>query len=120
MIGPLATALIVLALVVVLSAIVTAARNRPMGTVLLAALGLLEVGLLVQAGFAIAAVVRGEGPDETVTLIGYLVGTLVIPPGAAFLGLAERSRWGPAVIAVGAFAVCVMVGRLLQIWQGAA
>ncbi|MEV7010418.1 hypothetical protein [Streptosporangium sp. NPDC051022] len=120
MIVPLATGLIVLSLVIVLAAVVTAVRNRPMGMVLLVALGLLEIGLLVQAGFAIAGVVRGEGPNETATLIGYLAGTLVLPPGAAFLGLAERSRWGSAVIAVGAFAVCVMVGRLLQIWQGTA
>ncbi|GAA3131184.1 hypothetical protein [Streptosporangium carneum] len=120
MIGPLATGLIVLALLIMLSGIVTAVRNRPMGTVILVALGVLEVGLLVQAGFAVAGVIGGEGAGETATLIGYLAGTLLIPPAAAFLGLAERSRWGPAVIAVGAFAVCVMVGRLLQIWHGTA
>ncbi|MFF5208295.1 hypothetical protein [Streptosporangium sp. NPDC000396] len=120
MIGPLATGLITLSLVIVLIAVVTAVRNRAMGTVLLVALGVLELGLLVQAGFVIAGMIRGEGPDETATLIGYLAGTLVIPPAAAFLGLAERSRWGAVVIAVGSFAVCVMVGRLLQIWQGTA
>ncbi|WP_433242107.1 hypothetical protein ACQPYK_37440 [Streptosporangium sp. CA-135522] len=120
MIGPLATGVIVLALVILLAAIVTAVRDRAMGTVLLAALGVLELGLLVQAGLAIAGVIRGEGPDETATLVGYLAGTLVIPPAAAFLGLAERSRWGAVVIAVAAFAICVMVGRLLQIWQGTA
>ncbi|MFD0891732.1 hypothetical protein ACFQ08_44885, partial [Streptosporangium algeriense] len=111
MIGPLATALIVLALVIVLSAVVAAGRNRPMGTVLLVMLALLELGLLVQAGFAIAGLIGGRGPADTATLVGYLAGTLVIPPGAVFLGLAERSRWGSAVVAVGAFAVCVMVGR---------
>ncbi|MFD8529610.1 hypothetical protein ACFV0L_19545 [Streptosporangium canum] len=120
MIGPLATGVIVLSLVIVVAAIVTAARNRAMGTVLLVALGVLEAALLVQAGFVIAGMVGGEGPDETATLIGYLAGTLVIPPAAAFLGLAERSRWGAIVIAVGGFAVCVMVGRLLQVWQGTA
>lgn len=120
MIGPLATALIVLALVIVLAAVVAAGRNRPMGTVLLVMLALLELGLLVQAGFAVAGVVGGRELEETATFIGYLAGALVIPPGAVFLGLAERSRWGSAVVAVGAFAVCVMVGRLLQLWQGTA
>ncbi|WP_326824508.1 hypothetical protein OHA77_31785 [Streptosporangium sp. NBC_01639] len=120
MIGPLATGVIVLSLVVVAISLVTTARNRPMGTVLLVVLGVLEVGLLVQAGFAIAGLVRGERPDEMATFIGYLAGTLVIPPAAAFWGVGERSRWGPAVIAVAGFTVCVMVGRLLQIWQGAA
>ncbi|MGW4422734.1 hypothetical protein [Streptosporangium sp. NPDC004631] len=120
MIGPLATGLIVLSLVVVVSGIVTTVRDRPMGTVLLVLLGVLEVGLLVQAGFAIAGVIRGEGPGETATVVGYLAGTAVIPPVAAFWGLGERSRWGPAVIVVAGFAVCVMIGRLLQLWQGTA
>lgn len=120
MIGPLATGLIVLSLVVVVSGIVTTVRDRPMGTVLLVLLGVLEAGLLVQAGFAIAGVIRGEGPGETATVVGYLAGTVVIPPVAAFWGLGERSRWGPAVIVVAGFAVCVMIGRLLQLWQGTA
>ncbi|MER5427045.1 hypothetical protein [Streptosporangium roseum] len=118
MIGSLAAGVIVLSLVIVAFSLVTTARDKPMGTVLLVALGVLEIGLLVQAGFAVAGMVRGEGPDETATLIGYLAGTLVIPPIAAFWGIGERSRWGPAVIAVAAFAICAMVGRLLQIWQG--
>ncbi|MFJ2032766.1 hypothetical protein [Streptosporangium sp. NPDC087985] len=120
MIGPLATGVIVLSLVIVAISLVVAVRNKPMGTVLLVTLGVLEAGLLVQAGFAIAGLVRGERPEETATFIGYLAGTLVIPPVAAFWGLGERTRWGPAVIAVAAFTICVMVGRLLQIWQGTA
>jgi hypothetical protein len=120
MIGPLATGLIVLSLVIVLFAVVTTVRNRPMGTALLVVLGVLELGLLLQAGFAVAGMVRGETPQETATFVGYLAGTVVIPPAAAFWGLGERSRWGPAVIAVAGFAVCAMIGRLLQIWQGTA
>lgn len=118
MIGPLATGLIVLSLVIALVSLLTTMRNKAMGTTLLVALGVLELGLLVQAGFVIAAMVRGEGPDETATLIGYLAGTLVIPPVAAFWGIGERSRWGPAVIAVAGFAIPAMIGRLLQVWQG--
>jgi hypothetical protein len=54
------------------------------------------------------------------TFIGYLVGIVVIPPFAAYWGLAERSRWGSAVAAVACLAVTAMTGRLLQLWQGSA
>ncbi|GIH79433.1 hypothetical protein [Planobispora longispora] len=118
MIGPLATGLIVLALLIAVVSLLTTALNKAMGNVLLIALGVLEIGLLVQAGFLIAALVRGEGPAETATLIGYTAGTVVIPPIAAFWGVGERSRWGPAVIAVAGFAIPGMVGRMLQLWQG--
>ncbi|GGL17987.1 hypothetical protein [Planomonospora parontospora] len=118
MIGPLATGLIVFALLVALASLLTTALNKSMGTVLLVALGVLEIGLLVQAGFVVAALAGGEGPDDTATLIGYTAGTVVIPPVAAFWGVGERSRWGPAVIAVAGFAIPGMVGRMLQIWQG--
>ncbi|MFC7649184.1 hypothetical protein ACFQX6_58795 [Streptosporangium lutulentum] len=71
MIGPLATGLIVLSLVIALVSILTTMRNRAMGTVLLVALGILELGLLVQAGFVIAGMVRGRGrmrrPPSSVT-----------------------------------------------------
>ncbi|GGT06129.1 hypothetical protein GCM10010156_74550 [Planobispora rosea] len=120
MIGPLATGLIVLALLIAVVSLLTTAMNKAMGNVLLIALGVLEVGLLVQAGFLIAALVGGEGPAETATLIGYMAGTVVIPPVAAFWGVGERSRWGPAVIAVAGFAIPGMVGRMLQLWQGMA
>ncbi|MFC7649185.1 hypothetical protein ACFQX6_58800 [Streptosporangium lutulentum] len=43
----------------------------------------------------------------------------MIPPVAVFWGIGERSRWGPAVIAVAGFAIPGMIGRMLQIWQGA-
>ncbi|GHE47535.1 hypothetical protein GCM10017673_56660 [Streptosporangium violaceochromogenes] len=120
MIGPLATGLIVLALVITLYGVVAAVRDRPMNVPLLVLLGVLELGLVIQAGLAIAGMARGETPHETATFIGYLAGGLVVPPVAVFWGLGERSRWGPAVIAVAGFTVCVMVGRLLQLWQGTA
>jgi hypothetical protein len=108
------------ALLLMLASLVVAIRNRAMGMVLLAGFALLEVAVLVQLGFVIAAVAGGEGPGEQATLWGYLAGVVVIPPAGVFLALAERSRWGPAILAVAGFAVAVMTGRLLQIWQGVA
>ncbi|MFG1698910.1 hypothetical protein [Nonomuraea sp. NPDC049309] len=107
-------------LLLLLMSLVNAIRNRPMGMVLLVGFGLLEVAVLVQAGFVIAAVAGGAGPDDKATLFGYVGGEVLIPPAAVFLALAERSRWGSAILAVAGFAIAVMTARLLQIWQGAA
>ncbi|GII27757.1 hypothetical protein [Planotetraspora mira] len=109
--------IIAAALLLALAAIVTAVRDRTMGVVLLGALALLEVALLVQAGIALAGLAHVR---EKATFIGYLAGTLVIPPAAVWWGMAERTRWGPGVIAVAGFTVAVMTGRLMQIWNGAA
>src|SRR4051794_2450490 len=117
MTGAYAGWLIGAALLLALAAVVTAVRDRPMGAVLLAGLGLLELALLVQAGLAVGRI--GQ-VGEKATFIGYLLGTLVIPPAAVWWGRAERTRWGPGVIAVAAFTVAVMTGRLLQIWNAGA
>ncbi|SDM30460.1 hypothetical protein [Nonomuraea jiangxiensis] len=115
-----ATIVIVLAVLLTLASLVTAIRNRPMGMVLLVGFAVLEVAVLVQAGFVIAAVAGGAGPADKVTLFGYVGGEVLIPPAGVFLALAERSRWGPGILAVAGFAIAVMTGRLLQIWQGTA
>jgi hypothetical protein len=117
MIGAYSGWLIGAALLLALVAVVTAVRDRPMGVVLLVGLGLLELALLVQAGLAVA---RLDEVGERATFVGYLLGTVVIPPAAVWWGRAERTRWGPGVIAVAAFTVAVMTGRLLQIWGGGA
>ncbi|MEW9553018.1 hypothetical protein [Nonomuraea sp. NPDC050783] len=108
------------ALLLMLASLVTAFRGRPMGMVLLIGFAALELAVLVQVGFVIAALSGGAGPREKVTLWGYLIGEVVIPPAGVFLALAERSRWGTAILALAGFAIAVMNARLLQIWQGAA
>lgn len=113
----LATIVIVWSLLLALAALVSAIRSRAMGMVLLVGFAVLEVLVLVQAGFVIAAMARGEGPDAKALLYGYLGGQAVIPPAGVFLALAERSRWGSAILVVAGFAIAVMTGRLLQIWQ---
>ncbi|MEU7892003.1 hypothetical protein AB0B45_03965 [Nonomuraea sp. NPDC049152] len=116
----LATCVIVGALLLALVSLIVAIRDRAMGMVLLIGFAVLEVAVLVQAGVAISAVVGGQGPQEKATLFGYLAGTALIPPAGVFLALAERSRWGSAILVVTGFAIAVMTGRLLQIWQGVA
>ncbi|MER7505239.1 hypothetical protein AB0L05_17435 [Nonomuraea pusilla] len=115
-----AAIVITLALVLMLGSVIAAVRDRAMGMVLLIGFALLEVAVLVQAGFVIAAVAGGAGPEDKVTLFGYIAGEVLIPPAGVFLGLAERSRWGSAILAVAGFAIAVMTARLLQVWQGQA
>lgn len=114
----LATVVIVAAVLLAGWALVQTLRNRPMTVPLLAGLGVLELLVLIQAGLAVVRLAGGQRPEEFATFVGYLIGVALIPPAAAYLGLAERSRWGSAVIIVAGFAVAVMCGRLLQIWQG--
>lgn len=116
-----ATVVIVGALLLALASLITAIRDRSMGMVLLIGFAVLEVAVLVQAGLAVAEIAGGRGPaGQSATALGYLGGQVLIPPAGVFLALAERSRWGPAILVVAGFAVAVMTGRLLQIWQGIA
>jgi hypothetical protein len=97
--------------------LVLAAMNRTVGVSLLVGLGLIEIVLLVQAVVAIVKMVGGQRPDELAVFLAYLVGALCLPPAGAYLGLGERSRWGPVAVAVACAVVPVMALRLQQIWQ---
>ena len=87
-----------------------------MGAGLLAALGILEVLLLVLIGLIVARLASGGRPAGLGTLIGYLIAMPLVPVAAAFWGILERSRWGPAVIAVAGLVAAVLMVRLHQIW----
>jgi hypothetical protein len=114
--GALPTTIIVAGLALAGYALLTTARNRRMDIGLLAALGVLEILLLVQVGIIVARLAGGERPAGLATLIGYLIAMPLVPVAAAFWGLLERSRWGPAVIAVAGLVAAVLMVRLHQIW----
>ncbi|SEG80374.1 hypothetical protein SAMN04489712_11370 [Thermomonospora echinospora] len=115
---PLATVIIVAALVIAGYGLLAALRDRPMDRLHLAGLTVVEALLLAQAVLGLVKVAGDEGPAETATFVGYLLGILLIPPAGAGWGLLERSRWGPAVIVVAGLAVAVMTVRMNQIWSG--
>ncbi|QTR06312.1 hypothetical protein J7S33_20620 [Saccharothrix algeriensis] len=124
MIDSLAVALAVLALVAAAWAVLLMVLDKPLTLETKLTLGiaglvvLLEVGLLVQAVIGVVkliGLVRGiSGPP----FVGYLVGPVLLLPLAGFWSLAERSRWGAGVLAVGCFSVPVMLLRLQQVWVG--
>ena len=114
--GAVPTIIIVAGLALAAYALLMTALNRRMGLVMLAALGVLEILLLVEVGLVAARLAGGGRPAGLATLIGYLVAMPFIPLAAGFWGALERSRWGPAVIAVAGLVAAVLMVRLHQIW----
>jgi hypothetical protein len=114
--GAVPTTIIVVGLVVAGYALTMTALNRRMSVPLLVAVGVLEVLLLAEVGIIVAKLASGQRPAGLATLIGYLIAMPIVPVVAAFWGLVERSRWGPAVIAVAGLVAAVLMVRLHQIW----
>lgn len=77
--------------------------------------GLLVVMVLIAAGLLVA----GERPDEPGTFVGYLVIAVILLPLGTLWALAERSRWGTAVLAVACFTLVVVLVRLQDLWSTA-
>jgi hypothetical protein len=114
--GVVPTIVIVAGLVLAGYALLMTALNRRAGGALLGALLVLEILVLVLIGLIVAKLAGGGRPSSLPTLIGYLVATPIVPLVAGFWGAVERSRWGPAVIAVGGLTAAILVVRLHQVW----
>jgi hypothetical protein len=114
--GAVPTTIIVAGLALAAYALLMTALNRRMDIGLLAALGVLEILLLVLVGLIVAKLAGGGRPASLPTLIGYLVAMPLVPVAAGFWGLLERSRWGSAVVAVAGLVAAVLMVRLHQIW----
>ncbi len=114
--GAVPTTIIVAGLALAGYALLMTALNRRMGIGLLAALGVLEILLLVLVGLIVAQLADGGRPASLATLIGYLIAMPLVPLIAGFWGLLERSRWGPAVVAVAGLVAAVLMVRLHEIW----
>ena len=114
--GAVPTTIIVAGLLLAGYALLMTALDKRMGGVLLAGLGVLEILLLVLVGLVVAKLADGSRPGSPATLIGYLVAMPFVPVAAGFWGAVERSRWGPAVIAVAGLVAAVLMVRLHEIW----
>jgi hypothetical protein len=114
--GAVPTTIIVAGLALAGYALLTTALNRRVGLGLLAALGVLEILLLVLIGIIAARLAGGGRPAGLATLIGYLIAMPLVPVAAAFWGAMEWSRWGPAVVAVAGLVAAVLMVRLHEIW----
>jgi hypothetical protein len=119
----LATVLTYLALAAAVWAAVLVVANTPVqlrewhGLWLYGVLALLEVGLLAQLVGGVVNMIGDDRQVDALAFIGYLVTPLFIVPLAGFWALAERSRWGPAVIVFGCLTIPVLIIRLRQVWE---
>jgi len=114
--GALPTTIIVAGLALAGYALLMTVLDHRMNVPMLAAVGALEILLLVQVAMIVAKLSHGERPATFPTLVGYLIATPLVPLAAAGWGLMERSRWGPAVIAVAGLVAAVLMVRLHQVW----
>lgn len=106
-----------LAAVVVLLTAVQALRDRPVTKREVAAAAGLELGVLFYVGTRVAQLIGGHRPHSLALTLAYLLGILLVTPVAAALGIAERSKWGPVTLGVGALVVCVLFPRIDQVWS---
>lgn len=90
--------------------------DKPESGLLVLFLLLVEVALLVQAVIGFVQLAGTDRPVDGVSFGGYLLGGLLLLPLAVFWSMMERSRWGMAVVVVGALLVPVVVVRLTEIW----
>ncbi|KNC18989.1 membrane protein [Arthrobacter sp. RIT-PI-e] len=95
--------------------------RRPPNDITILSVAAVELFLLV---YTVAAAVRqltGEPVlGEAWEFWGYLVTALLVPVGACWWALLERTRWSNFVLAAAGLTVFVMLFRMEQIWDGVA
>jgi hypothetical protein len=76
-----------------------------------------ELALLVYLVGSIIRVVAGERiAGETWEFWGYLLTALMLPVGAVYWSILERTRWSNFVLAAVGVTALVMAARMNQIW----
>jgi hypothetical protein len=116
---PLDTILLIAALICAVWSLVLLMLSRPVGKRwLLGALLLIELALLVQAVLGVVQLATTHRHVSGVTFVGYLIGSLLILPAAAWWSITEKSRWGVGVLLVGCLVIPVIIVRMNQVWSG--
>jgi hydrogenase-4 membrane subunit HyfE len=94
------------------------AKRKP-SLISLGALAFVQLGLVVQLISSIAMVAGGaRAKGDTIEFFAYILVALLVPLGAAFWALIERTRWSTFVLGVGSLTVSIMLARMHQIWFG--
>lgn len=98
-------------------AVVLGLAGRTPSDLTLGAAALVELLLIAQ--IVIAAIAPGAGnpaQGDYVEFWAYLISALIIPVGAVFWGLLDRTRWSTVIVGVACLAVAVMAYRMHYIW----
>ena len=112
---------VVLALTLVggLYALLLIARNRPVDDPLFYVSAALEVVLVGQTIAGCIAMLVTDRDIAAVTFLGYLLTSVITTPVAVLWGIADKSRWGTAVVVVAMVTVAALELRLVALWGGA-
>jgi hypothetical protein len=76
----------------------------------------LEAGLIVQAVIAAVLVARGDGPDRSEVVIGYLLTSVIVLPAVALYARRGGTRWDSLMLGITALVLAVVIGRLGMTW----
>jgi hypothetical protein len=110
----------VVCLVSALLCVGAAILRQPPNDVTILAVAAVELFLLV---YLVAGIIRQAGGDPVVGEVwefwGYLLTALLIPVGAFWWAILERSRWSNLVLGAVGATIFVMLFRMEQIWHGA-
>ena len=91
-------------------------KKAPNDTTILS-VAAVELSLLVYLVGSIVRVVGGERiAGESWEFWGYLVTALMLPVGAVYWSILERTRWSNFVLAAVGVTALVMAARMNQIW----
>ncbi|MEG9247611.1 hypothetical protein V6S67_05880 [Arthrobacter sp. Soc17.1.1.1] len=116
--------LLVGSLVCVLAALLcigAALLRQPPNDITILSVAAVELFLLA---YAVGAVIRQLTGDpvlgEAWEFWGYLLTALLVPVGAFWWAILEKTRWSNYVLAAAGLTVFVMLVRMEQIWDGVA
>jgi hypothetical protein len=109
-----------LSLAVALMAGAYVAINRAPDPLLLAAVGVLGLGCLVQLVLGLVLLPGADEDVNAVVFVLYLLGLAAVPPVAAWWARGEPSRAGAGVVAVAGLLVPFLLLRLDTLWGGGA
>ena len=119
MIAPLTVLLLAVTVGLALYAAYATVRGRPIDNPMFYLTIAVEVLLVIQLVVALFTIGSADPAMSRPVFFAYLIGLLVVPPVALFWSIAEReSRWGTSVLLVAAVGLAIMVGRMVQLWNG--
>jgi hypothetical protein len=98
-----------------------AVLRQPPNDITILSVAAVELFLLVYAGSAAVRQLSGEPVlGEAWEFWGYLLTALIVPVGAFWWAILERSRWSNLVLGAVGPTIFVMLYRMEQIWDGVA
>ena len=113
-------AVVIASLVVAAWCGIDAARDRTLGRVGLIGLALVEVFVVIHAGYGVAGLIGGHHPHQYLVYLLYLLTFVAVVPFGLYLSKMEPTRWGTVIVAVACLVDAALITLLSQLWSGSA